>query len=79
MQQAREVGQKNRMHPLPAGHAQNAREGALQRRIKPQNPCSLPLSAGCFAIACRAMDALGDPLGFFLTGGQACDLDGRII
>ncbi len=36
----------------------------------------MPLSADCFAIACRAMDALGNPLGFLLTGGQACDLDG---
>jgi len=35
-----------------------------------------PLSADFLAIACRAMDALGSPLGFFLTGGQACDLDG---
>ncbi len=77
MRQAPVDGQKNRMHRTFQRRIKYYLTGdCIQSPRRHQDPHNLPLSADCFAIACRAMDALGNPLGFFLTGGQACDLDG---
>jgi hypothetical protein len=55
-------GQKNRMHPLPGSALK------MHERGRSKGGLSTKIHATC--------DALGNPPGFFLTGGQACDLDG---